>query len=112
MLSDDLTVNVNLDLTDLLTGVGGEMVGVDLGDVHFDASAILTLVEQASPPDLAGVLELARSLGQQLAQQVSGPLPGGGLTGDIDGVLSLVRGIGPLLPQLALPDDAPDIGLD
>ncbi|WP_380168398.1 hypothetical protein [Jannaschia sp. R86511] len=109
MLSADITVAVDLDLGDVFSALGRAMVDVDLGDVRFDAGAVLTLVAQAAPPDLTGVVGAADAAGTQLAGRVSVGLPGAGLPGEIDRLLTLLGGLDGIVPDVELPDDA---GLD
>jgi hypothetical protein len=103
-LAAELKVQANLDLTDLFGSLATEVLGVDFGDVSFDASGVLGLVSGTGGVDLSA-----------LRASVSGTLASG--TGRLElglpgvtvapALLDLVTRLGSLqtiLPDVTVPD--------
>ena len=107
MLDTDLRHAANLDLGALFESLSGKMAGADFGDIHFDASSILTIVERAAPPDIGRVLVLASTASSVLQSRTGPALPGADLPGSVGQAQNL-------LAKLASPAALlqPDIGSD
>ncbi|NEA30681.1 hypothetical protein [Streptomyces sp. SID13031] len=113
MLDADLQVTASIDLDALFTALSGSFTGADLGEIRFDASAILNLVASAAPPDLAAVLSAAGTASITLTGRLEAGVPGAEVPSQIDQLISLISSIGQtgnvLEPTLDL---VADTGLD
>ena len=109
MLDTTLTATANLDLGAVFTALGRSFTDADLGEARFNASAVLELVANAAPPDLAGVLAATATASATLRVRIDSGLPGGQVTGEVERLRTLVTGLGPVLPPVDL---AAETGLD
>ena len=109
MLAADLHAQVSLDLDALFVQLAGQLTGVDLGDVRFDASGILGVVGGAAVPDLAGVLGIVGSVSGSLGARLGVGVPGGELPDLVTRLSAMLGNIGALLPS---GDPDVSIGLD
>ena len=112
-LAAELKVQANVDLTDLFGSLASDVLGVDFGDVSFDASGVLGLVSGATGPDLTS---LRASVSGALASgsgRLELGLPGVTVAPALLDLLTRLGSLQAIVPDVTVPDvvGLPALGL-
>jgi len=108
-LAAQLRVDVDIDLAQTFQDLAEDMLGVDFGELRFDASGVLQIVGGAAGPDLGGLRLAVQGVAGRLAGRVDLGLPGAGLPELIAHLTAQLGSVRALFPELDVPDR---IGLD
>lgn len=99
-----LKAEVDLDLSGLFTQLAGDVVGVDLGDVRFDASGVLGAVGGAAGIDLSGLRLAVQGTLADTGGRVDVGLPTFTLPESLTTLTSRLGSLGALVPAIDVPD--------
>jgi hypothetical protein len=101
-LSARLRASVDIDVPGEFTAVSSAMADADLGEVTFDAGPIVEVVAGILPPGLVDVHAAVQAVAQGLATAVPSGQPLLTATVDIEGLASLLAGLGPSDVEVAV----------
>ncbi len=111
-LHERLGGEASLDLTDLFARLADEVVGVDLGDVRFDASGVIGAVGGVAGIDLDSLRVIVQGTLADTGGRIEGGLPTVTLPDSLTALTGRVGSLGALVPEIEVPDLIGIDGLD